>query len=170
MLSTKQIYFVLNPIYLIGLLFVLLFSFCRNSDCDVTKCKLSLGGEAAVTVTSNVSGGKGTQITPDIIINSSITESSAVVKFSVVRIGSCHEVVGYGHTWSSSSATPRIGLDEFIDYEVDVNFNDEIITIMNGLTPNTKYWTRSWIAIEIHDCERKRIIYYNDKISEFTTL
>lgn len=150
---------------------LLLFTSCNKDDgCEVAECSISLGNGSAVTVTNNVSGGQGTQITPDIIDASSITSQSAVVKFTVLKIGRCHEVVGYGHTWSSISATPRIGIDNFIDYENNINFNDEVVTIMNGLLPNTKYWVRSWVAIEAQDCTRERVIFYNDNISEFTTL
>lgn len=150
--------------------FLLLTSCSKDDDCDVAECSISLGNGSVVTVTSNVSGGEGTQITPDIIDPSSITDQSAVVKFTVLKIGRCHEVVGYGHTWSAVRGTPRIGIDNFVDYENNINFNDEVVTIMNGLLPETRYWVRSWIAIEKQDCTQERVIFYNDNISEFTTL
>ncbi len=160
-------------IQLVFYMFFLSFLFitcCDDDDCVVPECNTSLGNGSVVTVTSNVSGGQGTQITPDIIDPTDITDQSAVVKFTVLKIGKCHEVVGYGHTWSSSNATPRVGNDEFVDYENNINFNDEVVSIINGLSSNTTYWVRSWIAIEKQDCTRERVIFYNDNISEFTTL
>jgi len=162
-----------KTIHLITAMLLLSFLFitcCDDDDCVVPECNVSLGNGSVVTVTSNVSGGQGTQITPDIIDSSDITDQSAVVKFTVLKIGRCHQVVGYGHAWSSSSATPRIGIDDFVDYEDNINFNDEVVTILNGLSSNTTYWVRSWIAIEKQDCTRERVIFYNDNISEFTTL
>ncbi|MEM7104959.1 MAG: hypothetical protein AAF502_17615 [Bacteroidota bacterium] len=158
----------LKIIFIIGLL-----SFstaCKKNDCVIPECRITLGNGSAVTVTNNVSGGQGTQITPDIIDPSSITSSSATIKFNVHRIGVCHVVIGYGHTWSSTNGTPRIGTDDFSDYGSNVNFGDEVLTSMNNLTSNTKYWVRSWIAIEVQDCTIERIIYYNDDVSDFTTL
>lgn len=149
----------------------LLVASCKDdNDCDVPECSVNLSDGAVVTVTSGVSGGQGTQITPDVIDSGSITETSAVVRYTVLKIGRCHQVIGYGHTWSSTHATPRVGVDEFVDYEGGVNFNDEVVTVMNQLQPQTQYWVRSWIAIEAQDCTRERIIFYNDNISEFTTL
>ena len=160
-------------VHLLGLMFVFSFLFltsCNNDDCVIPECRTNLDNNTIVVVTGDVSGGEGTQITPDIIDSLSITNQSAVVKFSVLKLGRCHKVLGYGHTWSSNSGTPIIGSDNFVDYENNINFNDEVVTLMNGLSPQTKYWVRSWIAIEKQDCGLERIIFYNDKISEFTTL
>lgn len=152
------------------LLLILLNPACCEEECDVPECNISLADGAVVTVTSNVSGGGGTQITPDSIDQASVTDQSAVVSNKVLRIGQCHQVLGYGHTWSSTSATPRIGIDEFSDYEDNINFNDEVATIMSGLSSGTTYWVRSWVSIEYQNCTRERIIFYNDNISQFTTL
>lgn len=148
---------------------LILYSCKKGNDCDVPECNVNLGGSGIVTVTSNVSGGQGTQITPDIIDLSSITQSSAIVKFKVLKIGKCHKVIGYGHTWSSTNGTPTIGTDNFIDYEDNVNFNDEVVTLITNLESNKTYWLRAWIAIEVQNCTQERIVYYNDTVSSFTT-
>lgn len=152
------------------ILFLIPCLFSCDEECEFSECGTSLANGAVITVSSNVSGGEGTQITPDIIDTSSITTESATVKFSIKKIGSCHTVIGYGHTWSSIHATPRTGTDTFSDYENNVNFNDEVTTVMRNLTSNTTYWVRSWIAIEGQACDtRKRVVFYNDKVSEFRT-
>lgn len=156
---------------LILLLLITIFLFsCPKEKCNLPDCRIRLGSGSAIVVTENVSGGQGTQITPDEIDQASITARSATVKFTVLRIGGCHKVLGHGHTWSSDNATPKIGIDNFVDYEDGVNFNDEIKTVLRNLQPNTRYWVRSWIAIEEKSCGRERIIFYNDKSLEFKTL
>lgn len=150
--------------------FVIMASCKEESDCVVPECGSSISSGTSISVTKNVSGGEGTQISPDSIDAASITSTSAVVKNQIKKIGQCHEVIGYGHTWSSKNASPRIGVDWFVDYQNNVNFNDEVATLMSDLTPGTKYWVRSWIAIEKQNCDRERIVFYNDDISEFTTL
>lgn len=163
----KSNIFLIFPITLFALFII--FSCKKENDCDVPECSVNLGSSGVVTVTSNVSGGQGTQITPDIVDNTSITETSGTVKFTVLKVGKCHKVVGYGHTWSSVNATPAIGIDSFSDFEDNVNFNDEVVTLMNNLESKKKYWVRSWIAVEVQNCTRERIVYYNDNISSFTT-
>lgn len=175
MLSNLRLPRKVNGIGLILFWSIVLTAISCNKDkdsCELPVCttRVQNGNKLAVSVIDNVSGGEGTQITPDIIDVSSITSNAAVVKFTVLKIGGCHRVLGYGHTWSSTSATPRIGVNNFIDYEDNVNFNDEVATIMRNLFPNTKYWVRSWIAIEKQDCTKERVLFYNDSISEFTTL
>lgn len=154
------------------LLFLIALStlqFSCEDECDYPECSISLTG-TPIVVSANVSGGSGTHITPDVIDSTSITTESATVTFKVKRIGKCHVVLGHGHVWSSSNSVPTLGNDNYSDYENNVNFNDEISTVIRDLTPNTRYWVRSWIAIEIQDCSRQRVVFYNDKSTEFTTL
>ncbi len=137
-------------------------------ECKYEECSVSISGRS-VTVTANVSGSGGTQITPDSTL--SISNSSAEVIFKVLRVGSCHKVLGYGHVWSSTYATPNLDNARFVDYGENVNFGDQVKTNMNNLLPSTKYYVRGWIAIEKQDCDiKEREIFYNDNISEFTTL
>ena len=160
--------FALNVLFIIS---VVINASCKEkSDCVVPECGASISNGTSISVTKGVSGGGGTQISPDSIDAASITSTSAVVKNQIKKIGQCHEVIGYGHTWSSANASPRIGVDWFVDYQNNVNFNDEVVTLMSDLTPDTKYFVRSWIAIEKQNCDRERIVFYNDDISEFTTL
>lgn len=161
----------INGIAFILVSLILLTSIsCTKDGCELPDCTVRIRNGSTITITGNVSGGEGTQITADSIDSSSITSNAAVIKFTVLKIGGCHKVMGYGHTWSSTSATPRIGTDNFVDYEDNINFNDEVSTIMRNLFPKTKYWVRSWIAIEKKDCTQERVIFYNDFISEFRTL
>jgi hypothetical protein len=97
---------------------------------ELSNCSLSLVENGTITVTANVSGEKGTQITPDEIIESSITPNSAEVRFTVLRIGSCHRILGYGHVWSPTKSTPSLGENNVrsSDFGANVNFNDEVIT------------------------------------------
>ncbi|MEM1123965.1 MAG: hypothetical protein AAGJ18_26240 [Bacteroidota bacterium] len=140
-----------------------------SEECNPATCKVRIGNGESVSAIKNVSGGEGTHITADVINQSDITERSALVEFKVLRIGGCHQVIGYGHTWSAINATPKIGIDYFTDYGDNINFNDEVATLMTNLRPNTKYWVRSWIAVEKLDCTQERVIFYNDTISAFTT-
>lgn len=154
----------------IYLLLLTIISCNKEEGCELPNCKVKISNGSELEVTENVSGEDGTHITANIIDESNITNNSASVKFTVLRIGGCHKVIGYGHTWSATNATPRIGIDYFVDYEENINFNDEVATIMRNLLPNTKYWVRSWIVVEIQDCSEKRITYYSDTISTFRTL
>jgi hypothetical protein len=135
-------------------------------ECEVKECKTTISGRQ-VTVTANVSGGGGTQITPDSI--SEVTSQSAKIAYVILREGACHKIIGYGHVSSATDATPTLENSTFSDYGDNVNFNDQVKTTMNGLLPATRYFVRSWVAIEISDCDKTREIMYNDAISEFTT-
>lgn len=153
----------------IKIVFIVLLSALFNyscNKCEVKECNSSVSGRQ-VTVTANVSGGGGTQITPDSI--SEVTSQSAKVSYVVLREGGCHKILGYGHVWSAVDATPTLENGSFSDYGDNVNFNDQVKTSIIGLLPATKYYVRSWVAIEISDCDRNREVMYNDRISEFTT-
>ena len=124
-------------------------------------------------MTSNVSGQEGTQITPDQIIESSITSNSALVSTTLLKIGKCHNLLGYGHVWSFDDATPSLSSlsdFDFTDNGVNANFNDDFSSNMLSLMSNTKYYVRAWVAVENADDPNDRILFYSDKISSFETL
>ena len=149
---------------------VLLFLDCSSDDCEVPDCRVNLSGRQFEILEESLSGGSGTQFTPDRVVPGSITNSSAQIEFTVKQIGGCHDVVGYGHVWSAVNANPLVGRDIWTDYGTNVNFNDVVRTNMLLLAPNTTYFVRSWVTIEIQDCEARRETYYNDMVTEITTL
>jgi len=148
---------------------LLLFSGCPGDECNLPDCRTILNGGPPIVVTESVSGGQGTQITPDIVDTASVTANSAAVSFTILRIGGCHDLIGHGHVWSSNVATPTLGRGFSADYGDNANFNDRVITIMEDLAPGTTYYVRSFIAIENRTCDMERIIFYNDVATEFTT-
>lgn len=155
--------------FLIG--FVSLGSGC-DDECNKPDCRQSLGsgGRLRVLDANEFSGEEGTLITNNVLDSLSVTSESAVVRYTFYKISNCHLVIGYGHTWSSVRATPTVEFDNFTDYETNVNFNDEVVSLLGNLNAATKYWVRSWVAVESNDCFEDRKILYSDEVLEFTTL
>lgn len=154
-----------------GLVLFLLSScslFNNSDDDDVESCAVNVSN-TSIVVTDNVSGEEGTQITPDEIITSSITTNSAEVSFRVLKVGSCHEIIDYGHTWSNNIATPTVEVAEKSSYGSNVNFGDEVRTVMNDLTPNQLYYVRGYVTIRSLNGENQVKTLYNDNISTFMT-
>lgn len=147
--------------------FLILFCACKTEPPQST-CRVNVAN-SSITISTNVSGGEGTHISPDIIDESSIQQESAEISFIVHRIGQCHEVVSYGHVWSDEFATPTVLNSDQSSYGSQVNFGDEVRTLMDFLYPNTKYFVRAYITIiGLEDGVEKTL--YNDQISSFTTL
>ena len=162
--GTRSLYLV------ISFLSISIFSSSCSWDCDFEPCEGVTVSSITVVSPSDYSGGNGTLITADTLDLSSITENSATIEFTIKKVATCHKVVGYGHTWSSTSATPRLGVDHFSDYGEVVTVNNKAKTFMTDLTSDTQYFVRSWIALEKQDCVRERIIYYSNDITSFKTL
>lgn len=141
---------------------------CSKDEGEET-CKVNVAN-SSVTVTSNVSGEEGTQISPDKIISSTITASSADVIFKVHKVGACHEIIDYGHTWSKDVATPTIDSEKShrSGYGTHVNFGDEVRTSMKDLVANKKYYVRGYVIIKSENYNIK--VLYNDNITVFKTL
>lgn len=131
-------------------------------------CKVSVAN-SAILVTSNVSGEEGTQISPDEISTPSISTNSAEITFRFHRVGNCHEVVNYGHVWSSVNGTPTVNNSNRSSFGSDVNFGDAVNSFMNGLAPNTKYFVRGYIQIRSKE-DGSEIALYNDEVTSFITL
>lgn len=160
-----------SSLQIYSLLFVLLYSASCNpdSDCLVPECEKSVVTSITVVSPDDNSGGDGTLITADLLDSSSITANSATIEFTIKKVGQCHKVIGFGHTWSSTNGTPRIDIDNFSDYGEVVTINNKAKTYMNNLSPGTDYFVRNWIAIEKIDCTIERKIYYGNNIITFRT-
>lgn len=150
------------------LFFVCFGIFSCTDDEPVQSCRVNVVN-SSITVTANVSGEEGTQITPDIIETSSITFNSAEISFTVHKVGRCHEVVDYGHVWSKEYATPTKENANQSNYGSNVNFGDEVRTLMLNLPVKSKIYVRGYVTIRsLEDYTEKTL--YNNNISTFTTL
>ena len=153
----------------LGLVVISLVCFsCKEDGLMLDSCIVNVAN-SSITITSNISGEEGTQITPDDINQSSITTNSAEISFKVHKVGECHEVVDYGHVWSLEFATPTVENANQSNYGSNVNFGDEVKTLMNNLSPNRKYYVRGYVKVRgLEDNSTKTL--YNDNISSFTTI
>ena len=150
----------------------ILVSSC-NCDCENEDCRVNIAGKP-ITVVSNVTGKSGTYISPDSVYN--IQQTSALVDLKIVSISPCHEILGFGHTWSEFNSTPTLDFSSYVDYgEINKdNFTSNYIitSLLRDLSPNTNYYVRSWLAVDVsyQDCSVERIIFYSDDVKKFKTL
>jgi hypothetical protein len=143
-------------------------SSCIDDEPVQGSCRVNVAN-SSITVTANVSGEEGTQITPDIIEQSSITAYKAEISFTVHKVGKCHEVIDYGHVWSRLQATPTKENAAQSNYGSNVNFGDQVSTLMYNLTPNRKYYVRGYVTIRSLEDNTEKTLY-NNNISTFTTI
>lgn len=170
-MKTVQNISIYNCLFL--LICLLFYSSCKKPDPPVIEvviqeepsCGINLKDQKLTVVSNLNSGEEGTQITPDSIFNINI--ESAQVRNKVLKVGRCHRIIGYGHVWSNTNGTPTIENDIVKDYGTNVNFGDEVNTLMIDLVPNTKYWVRSFVTIENEDSKEQKTLY-NNFISDFT--
>ncbi len=163
----------MNKLLLLLLLlgFLIILPACpTTTDPEEESCKVNVAN-STITVSSNsdVSGEEGTHITPDIILSSSITSNEAEVGFTVHKVGNCHEIIDYGHVWSNEFATPTVENASQSNFGSNVNFHDEVKTLMTDLIGNRKYYVRAYVKVIDLDQGNEKVLY-NDIISSFTTL
>ncbi|MCC6448847.1 MAG: hypothetical protein IT215_09220 [Chitinophagaceae bacterium] len=166
---------MLNKIFILITLFWLIIFYSCDCECENEDCRVDVNNQT-IQVVSNVQGRRGTYISPDSILN--ITRTGAIVTLKIFSISPCHNIIGYGHIWSTSpNATFESLIRDFNykDYgEIDKSIFDKNLSIgsyMTNLLPNTVYYVKSWIVIDVThlDCSIERQIIYNNEI-KFRTL
>lgn len=113
----------------------------------------------------NNGGTNGTYISLDSLY--SVTTTSANCRTSILRIGSSHNILGYGHVWSKDYATPTLENSDHTDYGV-ITTPVTFISYVKELTGDSKYYLRTWIAIEDKNTSYRQVVY-SKEILEFKT-